>query len=64
MALSLNGQPLRILRPGQNTFEPPLPLVAGDVLQLEVLAEDAQHSDSRLSGWNTGTDTHLPGQSR
>ena len=64
LSLSLNGRPLGVLRPGQNAFEPPIPLSAGDVLQLEVLAEDEGQDGSRLTGWNTEADTQQPGKSR
>ena len=52
VSLSLNGQPLGIVKPGQNTFEPPIPLNPGDVLQLEVLELADKADDPMHSGWN------------
>jgi len=54
MVLSINDEPIRTIYPGQNTFEPPIPLNPGDVLRLEVLspeseAEAAPHFGAQLT---------------
>lgn len=58
LSLTLNGRPLGTLMPGENTFEPPIPLKPGDVLQLEVLADTAEECPM-FSGWQSPTDGTL-----
>jgi hypothetical protein len=51
LTLTVNGRAIGIVRPGENSFNPPVPLEPGDTLQLEAIdPEEAENADA-LSGW-------------
>ncbi len=65
LLLTLNGRPVGIIRPGENTFDPPVALKPGDVLRLEAIETDEPAGAEALCGRSTPTPTHLqPGQDR
>ncbi len=51
MVLNINGQSIGVVQPGENTFDPPVPLNPGDILQLEVVGPDDPSGADALTGW-------------
>jgi hypothetical protein len=63
MALSVNGQRIHVVQPGENTFDPPIPIHAGDTLQLEALAQGNEITGDTLTGWNRSVSAETRGSS-
>lgn len=51
LVLSINGRAIRIVHPGENSFDPPVSLEAGDTLQLEATDPCEVDSARALPGW-------------
>jgi len=65
MVLTINGQPIGVVRPGENTFDPPVPLNPGDILQLEMVGPDDPSGADGLTGWTSPAPINpQPGQDR
>jgi len=57
MGLSINGRSVGIVRPGENTFDPPLAINPGDVIQLEALEPNLERAGTLTGGISS---THSP----
>jgi hypothetical protein len=57
LMLSINGRTVGLVHPGENSFDPPVPLESGDTLQLEAIDPAEVGNASCLSGWTPSSST-------